>query len=64
MPFYLLCQLLSVVRPPSPKLSCLGLYASKLSMIKIYVKADTFESRSVTPGQLQRLVRQLRKLKF
>jgi len=42
------------------ELSCLGLYADKLCMIKIYVKADTFRSRSVAPGQLRRLVERSR----
>ncbi len=33
-----------------------GRYANNLSMIKIYVKAETFKSRSVAPGQLRRFV--------
>jgi len=38
------------------ELSGRGLNTNKLCMIKIYVKADTPESRSVVPDQLQRHV--------
>jgi len=33
-----------------------GLYARNLSMVKIYVKVETFESRSVAPDPLERFV--------
>ena len=42
--------------PHNVELSCPGLDADKLCKVIIYVKADTFGSRSVATGQLQRLV--------
>ena len=38
------------------ELSCPGSIAYNLSKGMIYVKPEAFESRSVAPGQLQRLV--------
>jgi hypothetical protein len=41
---------------PNAKLSCRGVNADNLCMVNIYIKADTSESHSVTPGLLRRFV--------
>ena len=43
---------------PNAKLRGRGLYADNSCIIKIFVKAETLESRSVAPDPLERFVRQ------